>query len=453
MADTNDTQAPEGYTPLSPDQKSQWNGFASYLGKQNVGPELDENPGLGHAYMQQYANKTPDFTLTPDHIPHIQYEQQQLRSGSSPIAALGNDSYYSRKTSAPNGEINSLTANSFYPTVATRDSRGKVVTDYGTDVDKFMAENPGAIAKGGGKKAKTAAAPASGTPGAAPTAPGAPDPNPWAGKNAIPIARKDATGTTLRPATVANFRGPGGTQKDSGLSSLGGTDQPVVQAQQEDTGPYKQLSDAYRKTNDDYQTSLDQKDAVDYSGGPTVKVTGGKDPGINVPVQLIKDIATTAKKNGYDPYIALAQASQESSFGADTGDQTAPIKNKRAILQAHDLDEPYRPHTVEQYMENHGVPGVKAIPDRYEGQKYIVTDQKVLNDYLTAHPEVMKSYQDHLQKHAAIPADYDTYSAAVNRDKTGIKNYNADPKYAQNLQKYSGQLRGDKNVKQIVESL
>jgi hypothetical protein len=142
MADN--TTIPDNYTPLSPDQKSQWNGFATYLGQQNLGKSLDENPDLGHAYMQQYSARNPDFKLTPDQIPHIQYEQQQIRSGNNPLASLGNDSYYARKTSEPNGQINSLTAGSFYPTVATRDPRGKVLTDYGTDTDKFLAENPGA---------------------------------------------------------------------------------------------------------------------------------------------------------------------------------------------------------------------------------------------------------------------------------------------------------------------
>jgi hypothetical protein len=142
MADN--TTIPDNYTPLSSDQKTQWNGFASYLGQQKLGNSLDENPELGHAYMQQYSARNPDFKLTPDQIPHIQYEQQQIRSGNNPLAPLGNDSYYARKTSEPNGQINSLTANSFYPTVATRDSRGKVITDYGTDTDKFLAENPDA---------------------------------------------------------------------------------------------------------------------------------------------------------------------------------------------------------------------------------------------------------------------------------------------------------------------
>lgn len=451
MADTPTIQPPADYTPLSPDQKSQWNGFASYLGKQNVGPELDANPDLGHAFMQQYANKNRDFSLTADQIPHVQYEHQALRAGDSPIASLGNDSYYARKTSPVNGQINSLTANSFYPTVATRDAKGKVVTDYGTDVDKFTAANPGVIAGGGGKKAPATATPAPG----AKAAPAAVDP--WAGKNAIPIGRKDATGTTIRPATVANFRGPGGTQKEAGPSSLGGQDQAVDPSQQQQTPdtPLKQLGAAYNKAGQDYTSSLYEHEKQDYSQSPQVKLTGGKDPGISVPADMIKDVAMAAKRQGYDPYKLLGQLSLESSFGQDTDTGTHGVKSdsRLAQFQSINLDEKYRPLSAEQYLENNGVPGVKAVPDKRQGYVYQVQDEGKVNDYLTKHPEVMKAYQAHLAKHSQVPDTFNTYDEAAKRDKTGLQHFNADPAYGKQVSKYAASLMNDPEVKKIVEAL
>lgn len=163
MADNTTIQPPEGYTPLTADQKSQWNGFASHMVKQNLGPELDGNPDLGHALMTQYSQRNPGFTITSAQIPHIQYEHQALRTGDNPLAALGKDSYYARKTSPTDGNINAVTASSFYPTFATRDKNGQVIKDYGTDAEKFLGENPGAIASGGkgGAAPAKAAAPAS----------------------------------------------------------------------------------------------------------------------------------------------------------------------------------------------------------------------------------------------------------------------------------------------------
>lgn len=176
MADNTTIQPPEGYTPLTADQKAQWNGFAAHMGQQNLGSELNGNPDLGHAYMAQYSQRTPAFTITPDQVQHVQYEHQAMRSGDNPLAALGNNSYYARKTSPVNGQVNQATASSFYPTFATRDKNGNVIKDYGTDSEKFLAENPKAIA-GGGKKATTPAkedktpepqVPIQGQPGVAP---------------------------------------------------------------------------------------------------------------------------------------------------------------------------------------------------------------------------------------------------------------------------------------------
>lgn len=166
MADENNI--PENYIPLSAAQKAQWNDFATYLGQKTHGASLDENPGLGAAYMQHYSSQNPSFTLTPDQIPHIQYEHQQIRSGNNPISSLGNSSFYSRPTSEPNGHINSLTANSFYPTFVTRSPTGKVVTDYGTDVDRFLSENPSVIADSGKKSKETGSAVLAGKSGAVP---------------------------------------------------------------------------------------------------------------------------------------------------------------------------------------------------------------------------------------------------------------------------------------------
>lgn len=458
MATTPTIQPPEDYTPLTADQKSQWNGFASYLGKQNVGPALDSNPDLGHAYMQQYSQKTPDFSITPDQIPHIQYEHQAMRTGDNPLAALGNDSYYARKTSPVNGQINSVTASSYYPTFATRNASGKTVTDYGTDSDKFLAENPTAItAPGGGPASKKTTAPATGGGGgksappppaaitpANPPAPAGPVDNQW--KQQFLKTHTDATGTLVRPSLEGNFK-PGRENDKSNAPT------DVPKPEQQDTGPYKDLSDAYYKAYGNYQTSLSAHDTVDYSASPTVKVQGGKDPGISVPVQMIKDVATSAKKNGYDPYMALAQLSQESSFGNETSKSAGNVHTKGAIVQSTNLDEPYRPQSVEQWMNNHGAPGIKAYADKLEGQKYVVDDQQKLNTYLQAHPEVVKQYQDHLAARSAIPATYDTYDSMIKRDKTGLRNYNVDPAYARNIKKYADQLRSDPSVKPIVDTL
>jgi hypothetical protein len=227
-----------------------------------------------------------------------------------------------------------------------------------------------------------------------------------------------------------------------------------------DPNLYKSLSDKYDQTYNSYAASLDNSQKTNYSGD-IIKVKGGKDPGVKVPVSLLKDIVQSAKKNGYDPYMALAQVSQESSFGTDAGmytkydefGQKMPSQPRTAIVQGLNLDEPYRPQEIAHFLSDNGVPGVKAKRDRVEGFTYSVQDEKKVNDYLNAHPELVKKYQAHLGSRTAVPKDYNAYDMAWKRDKTGLKNYNANPQYAKNITKYAAQLKGQKEIADLVNSI
>lgn len=218
---------------------------------------------------------------------------------------------------------------------------------------------------------------------------------------------------------------------------------------------YSDLSSQYVSAKEAYGKSFLKKDTVDYSKSPKIKIHGGKDPNIDVPKQVLQDVVTSAKRNGIDPYEALAQVSLESSFGTNTGAGYNKSDLAQAsltdILQGWNLDEPYRPQPVEQFLEQKGVPGVKAVKDKHEGYVYKVTDEKKMNQYLSSHPEVVKAYQKHLQERSTVPETYNAYDAAFKRDKKGISYYNPDPAYAKNLKKYAAQFREQKEIKEIVE--
>lgn len=220
---------------------------------------------------------------------------------------------------------------------------------------------------------------------------------------------------------------------------------------------YNALNHQYVDAQTAYGQSMLKKDTVDYSKSPQMKIAGGKDPGITVPVQILKDVVTAAKRNKVDPYTALAQVNLESSFGANTGagyGKNDPSQmSKTDIVQGWNLDEQYKPTGPEKFLEQHGVPGVKAIPDKSEGYRYVLQDEGKVNQYLAQHPEIAKAYQDHLKSKSAIPDTYDPYDAAMKRDLTGIKHYNADPAYQKNLQKYAEQFRGDKSIQEIVDQV
>lgn len=220
---------------------------------------------------------------------------------------------------------------------------------------------------------------------------------------------------------------------------------------------YKALNDQYTNAYESYGQSMLKKDTVDYSKSPQMKIAGGKDPGITVPVQILKDVVSAAKRNKVDPYTALAQVNLESSFGTNTGagygKNDMSKSSKTDIVQGWDLDESNKPTIVNKFLEQHGVPGVKAIPDKAVGYRYELQDESKVNQYLAQHPEIVKAYQEHLKSKSIVPPNYDTYDAAMKRDLTGIKHYNPDPAYQKNLEKYAAQFRADKSIQAIVDGM
>lgn len=135
------------------------------------GFDFDQNPKLGLSLMDQYKKKNPDFSITPEQIPHIQYEHQQLRNGDS-FGNLGseqlnylrqgmNKSYLNKPVPEPNGHFDNATAGLYYPTAKNGD------TDHGTDIEGYVNSKYGIApldktidtAKSAGPAPSTVAAP------------------------------------------------------------------------------------------------------------------------------------------------------------------------------------------------------------------------------------------------------------------------------------------------------
>lgn len=72
---------PKGYIPLSVSDRAAWNGFLDYASKQN-GVNLSD-PKQQAGLLASYKKANPNFSITPDKIPAIQYEAYQLRKGDS----------------------------------------------------------------------------------------------------------------------------------------------------------------------------------------------------------------------------------------------------------------------------------------------------------------------------------------------------------------------------------
>lgn len=71
--------APKGYAVTTPQQRTDWNGFLDYASKQQ-GANLTD-PKSRANLLAQYKKTNPNFSITADQIPNIQYEAYQIRKG------------------------------------------------------------------------------------------------------------------------------------------------------------------------------------------------------------------------------------------------------------------------------------------------------------------------------------------------------------------------------------
>lgn len=132
-------QEPKGYSPLTNDQRTQWNSFLDYTGKQGV--NLDNS---GSTALNQYKKVDPNFSITPDQISHIQYEQHQIRNGETFGSLNAPQLNYIRKGLSPDylnkpvsvdGKLNNATAKLYYPKTAKT----------GTDIEGYANSLMGVV--------------------------------------------------------------------------------------------------------------------------------------------------------------------------------------------------------------------------------------------------------------------------------------------------------------------
>lgn len=141
--------APKGYTPLSVKQRGDWNNFLDYLDKNKMGgnPALDQrNQTLGLTYLNKYKAANPDFSITAEDIPKIQYEQYMLRKGTSfptlkpeELNYLRNglgQAYLNKNLSPVDSWLGSLTSKEYYPQGMHEEATGN--RNFGVSIEDYV---------------------------------------------------------------------------------------------------------------------------------------------------------------------------------------------------------------------------------------------------------------------------------------------------------------------------
>src|ERR1700743_378741 len=128
---------PKGYIATTPQQRAQWNGFIDYLGKQG---DINLNdPQVPINFLNQYKQNNPDFPITPEMIPAIQYENSQLRSGDSFNNLNADQLKAARAGMSPNFLNTTNVYKSYYPQFKSGSQ------DFGTSIEdyaKFKSGQP-----------------------------------------------------------------------------------------------------------------------------------------------------------------------------------------------------------------------------------------------------------------------------------------------------------------------
>lgn len=143
--------------PLSPQAKNDWNNFVDFMDKQGMRGNSaldDRDKNLGQFYFQKFKTMYPHTTLAYQDVPRVQQALQDYRTQSLADIKAGKiqlpgvkdpDKEYMSDLSPVDGWLGSKTSVHKFPVAVAQtipQAGNKQVQNYGTDVDKFRAENP-----------------------------------------------------------------------------------------------------------------------------------------------------------------------------------------------------------------------------------------------------------------------------------------------------------------------
>jgi hypothetical protein len=372
------TPEPTGGTNLSPDQRTQWNGFLDFA--KSKGTNLDKDPNAGAALMAQYKKANPDFSLTAKDIPQVQQDHAQLRTGDSFGGMAPEQLNYLRQGMNPsylnrpvptNGQLNSATANLYYPQTAS----------HGTDIEGYYRSKVG-LAPVIGKPEITAPAPT--------TAPALPLPTsgaPPVSANIIP--RPNYADPKSRSNYLANWQKQYGplegrgdhvlrvnevpahathTAKDMATSAAKplGLDPSLFYASAMEEG----LSGLYKNSKGELNTGYQSRPE-----GYTI------DGNFNFGLDTFSDFADALKKKGYLPKN-FQYAKQETLNEKHEPVNSAFFKNTEDAMTAKAAMLKYTYDKIDSYAKQQGIPLSPKARDFFSLAEFNGGNgRQMLNDY------------------------------------------------------------------------
>lgn len=136
---------PTGKLPsgLSPEQKKEWNAFVDFIKSKGLqgSPELDKrDKKLAESLMTEFAKSNPKSGLTLSLVGTIQSELIKANEIARKITGQGmasSSANLPEQLSKVDDWAGSITTRTYFPTATTSDHAGKVIKDYGFDLESY----------------------------------------------------------------------------------------------------------------------------------------------------------------------------------------------------------------------------------------------------------------------------------------------------------------------------
>ena len=214
----------------------------------------------------------------------------------------------------------------------------------------------------------------------------------------------------------------------------------------------QKYNEKYRSFYDKWEAN-NKIDPENKSKNPVVLDTG-RFRGAKVEPTMIDDLIKAAESQGVDPWLMVALAGRESTFGSGTLTNQSRSSNKDQIVSGWTVTEDYVPRTIASFLADKKVPGVNTYKHSGGWTYDIARGQiKSVEDYLNNHPEIVQSYYKQLEKTPDI-GDLGGYDLAAKRIKEkGLKSYNpGDPNYSKAVIDDMSTLKNDKAMAAYMKS-
>ena len=182
---------------------------------------------------------------------------------------------------------------------------------------------------------------------------------------------------------------------------------------------------------------------------PVAILSQGKFQGVKLSREMIDDAISASKKYKINPYDLIGLMGQESTFSQQKGQRRQ--LNQKDMTSGWNVDENYKPYSLDRFLADKGVPGISAVKN-YGEVSYSIDDLEAVKSAIKKRPGLLEQYYKKLN---ATPVANENYMdmAAAFLAKKGMKGYNpGDKNYVNDVMASKALLMKDPALMKYLKS-